>query len=44
VIDKAVEAHVANEKRLLATLKPAERKALDALLRRLLVGLEGERA
>jgi DNA-binding MarR family transcriptional regulator len=44
VIDKAVEAHVANEERLLAALEPAERSALDALLRRLLAGLEVERA
>jgi DNA-binding MarR family transcriptional regulator len=40
VIDKAVEAHVSNEERLLGPLKPAERKALDALLRRFLAGLE----
>jgi hypothetical protein len=39
VIDKAVDAHVSNEARLLGALKPAERKALDALLRSLLAGL-----
>jgi DNA-binding MarR family transcriptional regulator len=39
VIDKAVEAHVSNEARLLEALEPAERRALDALLRSLLAGL-----
>ena len=39
VIDKAVEAHVSNEARLLEALKPAERRAPDALLRSLLAGL-----
>src|SRR6266536_2793684 len=29
VIDKAVEAHVANEERLLRSLKPADRRTLD---------------
>jgi DNA-binding MarR family transcriptional regulator len=43
VIDKAVEAHIANEERLLGPLEPAERKTLDMLLRRLLVPLEAER-
>jgi DNA-binding MarR family transcriptional regulator len=40
VIDKAVEAHVANEERLLRSLGPADRRALDGLLRRLLADLE----
>jgi DNA-binding MarR family transcriptional regulator len=40
VIDKAVEAHVANEEHLLRALTPSERRSLDALLRRLLADLE----
>lgn len=40
VIDRAVEAHVANEERLLGPLTRAERRALDVLLRTLLTGLE----
>ena len=40
VIDKAVEAHVTNEERLLRSLGPADRRALDDLLRRLLADLE----
>jgi DNA-binding MarR family transcriptional regulator len=40
VIDKAVEDHVANEKRILLPLTPAERRSLDGLLRTLLVDLE----
>jgi len=43
VIDKAVEAHIANEERLLRPLEPPERETLDMLLRRLLVPLEAER-
>lgn len=39
-IDRAIEAHIANEDALLAGLTPAQRRALDDLLRRLLVGLE----
>jgi len=39
-IDKAVVAHVANEERLLRSLEPAERRALDELLRTFLVPLE----
>jgi DNA-binding MarR family transcriptional regulator len=39
-IDRALEAHVANEKRLLRPLSAADRRALDRLLRRLLGGLE----
>jgi DNA-binding MarR family transcriptional regulator len=39
-IDEAVEAHVANEERLLEALKPAERRTLDSLLRLLLASLE----
>jgi DNA-binding MarR family transcriptional regulator len=40
VIEKAVEAHVANGHRLLNGLKEAERKALAQLLRKLLMSLE----
>lgn len=40
VIEKAVEAHVANEHRLLAVLEEAERKALAQLLRKLLISFE----
>lgn len=40
VIERAVEAHVATEERLLAGLSPAKRRALDDLLRGLLGGLE----
>lgn len=39
-IDAAVAAHVANEEQLLGALEPAERDALDGLLRRLLASLE----
>jgi DNA-binding MarR family transcriptional regulator len=40
VIDRALEAHVANEERLLRVLAPADQKRLDRLLRRLLTGLD----
>jgi DNA-binding MarR family transcriptional regulator len=40
VVDKALETHLANEERLLRSLKPAERRALDNLLRTLLTELE----
>jgi DNA-binding MarR family transcriptional regulator len=40
VVDKAVETHVANEERLLRSLKPADRRSLDRLLRTLLSDLE----
>lgn len=40
VIEKAVEAHVANEHRLISGLEEAERQALDQLLRKLLVSFE----
>jgi DNA-binding MarR family transcriptional regulator len=40
VIEKAVEAHVANGHRLLIALEEAERKILAQLLRKLLVPLE----
>jgi hypothetical protein len=36
----SVSAHVANEERLLRSLTPAERRALDELLRKLLADLE----
>jgi DNA-binding MarR family transcriptional regulator len=41
VIDRAIEAHIANEERLLKPLNATERRTLDQLLRRLLVGLDG---
>lgn len=40
VIDRALEAHLANEERLLLALAPADRRRLDHLLRRLLGSLE----
>lgn len=40
VIDRAVEAHVANEHRILAPLKAADIAALDARLAQLLAALE----
>jgi DNA-binding MarR family transcriptional regulator len=40
VVDRVLEAHVANEERLLRPLSPADRRALDTLLRRLLVSLD----
>jgi DNA-binding MarR family transcriptional regulator len=40
VIDEAVDAHTANEHRLLATLAPSDREALADLLRRLLLQFE----
>ncbi len=39
-IDRALEDHIANEERLLRRLGPADRRALDRLLRELLRGLE----
>jgi DNA-binding MarR family transcriptional regulator len=39
-IDRALEAHVANEEHLLASLTSADRRTLDDLLRRFLAGLE----
>jgi DNA-binding MarR family transcriptional regulator len=39
-IDRAVETHARNEDELLGSLTVADRRALDALLRKLLVGLE----
>ncbi|HMJ01210.1 MAG TPA: MarR family transcriptional regulator [Gaiellaceae bacterium] len=39
-IDEALDAHVANEDRLLRSLNATERRALDALLRALLADLE----
>ena len=41
VVDTALEAHVANEERLLRSLEPADRRALDSLLQTLLADLEG---
>ncbi len=41
-VDKAVVAHVANEERLLRALTPAERHALDGVLRKFLAGLDPE--
>ncbi|WP_346016686.1 MarR family transcriptional regulator [Chroococcidiopsis sp. CCMEE 29] len=40
VIEKAVEAHVANEHHLLSVLEEAERKVLAQLLRKLLISFE----
>ena len=40
VIDKAVDAHLSNEERLLRSLSSAERRNLDELLRALLGDLE----
>lgn len=40
VIDKAVDAHLSNEERLLRSLSSAERRNLDELLRTLLGDLE----
>lgn len=44
VIDDAVSAHVATQARLVDPLSRAERAKLDELLRRFLVGFEGEQA
>jgi DNA-binding MarR family transcriptional regulator len=43
LIDEAIETHIANEERLLESLSQAERRALDAALRKLLAGLEKQR-
>jgi len=43
LIDQAVEAHTANEHRLLAPLGPEDRKVLTDLLRRLLLQFEDHR-
>ena len=40
-IDKAIEAHLANEDDLLRSLSPAQRRSLDELLRKFLADLEG---
>jgi hypothetical protein len=40
VIDKLIAVHVTNEERVLQSLGPAERRALDGALRRLLASLE----
>jgi DNA-binding MarR family transcriptional regulator len=40
VVDEAIAAHLANEERVLQSLSPADRRALDGLLRALLAGLE----
>ena len=39
VIDETIGRHVANEQRLLSVLTPAEQERLNALLRKLIVGL-----
>jgi DNA-binding MarR family transcriptional regulator len=39
--ERAIESHIANEEHLLRSLTPADRRALDGLLRRLLADLEG---
>jgi DNA-binding MarR family transcriptional regulator len=40
IVDRALEAHLANEERLLSSLSAADRHSLDDLLRKLLVPLE----
>jgi hypothetical protein len=40
LIEKAVEAHVANEHRVLHILEQTEREALASLLRKLLISFE----
>jgi DNA-binding MarR family transcriptional regulator len=40
LIDKAIETHIANEKRLLVALQADDQRALDHLLRTLLASLE----
>ena len=40
IIDRAVEMHLQNEKRLLRSFTPAELRTLDSLLRKLLKELE----
>jgi aminoglycoside 6'-N-acetyltransferase len=42
-IDRAVEAHLVNEERVLRSLAPAERRTLDDLLRKLLEELDRDR-
>jgi DNA-binding MarR family transcriptional regulator len=42
VVDAALATHVSNEERLLQALSASERRTLDALLRKLLAGLERE--
>ncbi len=42
IVDAALVTHLGNEERLLQTLSASERRTLDALLRKLLVGLERE--
>jgi DNA-binding MarR family transcriptional regulator len=42
LVDEVIEAHVANEERLLRSLKPADRRTLDELLRTLLADLEAD--
>jgi DNA-binding MarR family transcriptional regulator len=44
IVDAALVTHVGNEERLLQTLSASERRTLDALLRKLLVGLESKSA
>ena len=43
LVDRAVEAHVQNEERLLAGLPAEKREQLAALLRELLLALDGPR-
>lgn len=43
-VDRALEAHLANEERLLSGLSGAERRRLDALLRKLGAGVDAVRA
>ena len=42
LIDRAMEAHLANQARILAPLSPAQRRQLEGLLRTLLLGMEAD--
>src|SRR3984957_6397539 len=42
VVDRAMTAHMACEQAMIASLPDAERRALAALLKKLLIGLEGD--
>ena len=42
LVDTALVTHVGNEERLLQALSASERRSLDELLRKLLIGLEAE--
>jgi DNA-binding MarR family transcriptional regulator len=42
LVDRALESHLRNEERLLASLSPEQRGRLESVLREMLVALEGE--